>query len=319
MLGKTIMWQFSRSDLDCEYWDRIDAIAPMVVLVPSSEMPSGEMGDTEVLLVKLGHIVDRVILDSAPSLKYIGVFGTDTSRIDTVLAAQRGISVRNAANYSTEAVAEFAIALALDHYRKLSEARRASMEGRFSNEPFLGREIKGRTWGVVGCGRIGGRIATLALAFGASVLYYDTVQRNDVESLGGERAELGQLLRTSDIVSLNLPLTAGTAGTISADRVEIVKNGALLLVMAPVELIDLKVALKRAAANEITIALNHSYELDEAEVEQLRTCRSCVLLPPISFLTEESRRARQELFVSGLEQYVSTRKPNEGKQPPTHA
>ena len=303
MIRKTVLWEFGEDDLDPEFWDRIRSVSSSVVRVDDPEQLRRELPDAEALLVQLGHKVDRALMDVGPRLNYISVFGTDTSRIDSAYAAERNIMVTNAAGYSTQAVAEFAMALTLEHFRELSRAKMQASDGNYSNETFVGREIMGTTWGVLGLGRIGGRIARLASAFGAQVNYYATEEKSEYESEGMVLTSMADLLARADVVSLNLPLTAQTEGIVDAQLVARIKPGALFLILAPIELIDFEATLARALAGELIIALNHSYELSDSQVQRLSACENCILIPPFSYLTQESRRNRQEILVSGLEEY----------------
>lgn len=304
MFELTILWGFEDSDLDPKYWNRINAASNEVQLISSKEEIIDILPNTEALLVSLGKVVDREIIDLAPRLKYISVFGTDLSRINMSYATEKGITVSNVAGYSTEAVAEYSIALALDHYREIFEVRLQAENKNYSNENFLGREIKDKTWGVLGLGKIGGRTAALAMAFGAQLLYYDIEAKADWSKRRARYADLDDLLPQADIISLNLPLTTHTEGIITSRHIDLIKEGCLFLIMAPVELLDLDAVIRRCNKREIHIALNHSYELSKGQIQKLENCDQCLMLPPISYLTKESREIRQDQFVSSFEKAV---------------
>jgi phosphoglycerate dehydrogenase-like enzyme len=279
---KIIMWEFADDDFDPEYWARIDASTEEAVRVQTPDELFNELPEADALLIKLGHVVDRDVIGRAPALRYIGMFGSDLSRIDTEEAARRNIAVRNVAGYSTEAVAEFAFGVTLDHFRHLTAVRRQGEAGDYSTDAFLGKQILDKTWGVIGLGRIGGRIADLALAFGAEVVYWSRTRKPDYETRGISYCELDDLLARSDVISLNVPLTTETEGIIDPTRVESMKAGALLLDLAPIELLDFDSVYARTKDGTLTLALNHSYELEAEQIALLESCDNCILFPPIS-------------------------------------
>lgn len=181
MLNKIVLREFAQEDLNGENWQRLRALAPKVLSAESEAQWRAELADSDVTMVKLGHIVNRADIESAPQLKYIGVFASAVSPIDLGAATSSGITVCNVAGYSTEAVAEFALGVTLDHFRELPRVRHQAQAKNYSAAGFKGREINGKTCGVIGLGRIGARVAQLMHALGAKVLYWSRTRKPEME------------------------------------------------------------------------------------------------------------------------------------------
>lgn len=303
MFNKIALREFAQEDLTAKNWQRLNALALEVVSAETETRWRAELVNSDVTMVKLGHIVNRADIESAPQLKYVGVFASDVSPIDLAAATTRGITVCNVAGYSTEAVAEFALGVTLDHFRELPRARRQAEAKNYSAAGFKGREVQGKTCGVIGLGRIGARVAELMLALGAEVLYWSRSRKPDPEARGISYSELEPLLAASDILSLNLALTHHTHGLLNRARVQQIKRGALFLVLSPVDLFDYEAVYQRVRAGDLTMAVNYSHELNEQQVQQLELCEHCYLYPPISYQTAESKQMRQDLLVANLEHY----------------
>ncbi|MCQ8898532.1 MAG: phosphoglycerate dehydrogenase, partial [Hadesarchaea archaeon] len=169
-----------------------------------------EIGDCEVLIVRSSTRVTRRVIEAGKKLKMIARAGVGIDNIDVKAAEERGIKVVYAPEASKTAVAELVLGLMLCWARKIPQAYRELKEGRWEKEKFVGTELKGKTLGVVGVGRIGGEVALKALAFGMRVLGYDLVRREEMEREGVKYVDLPTLLRESDFVTLHVPLTPQT-------------------------------------------------------------------------------------------------------------
>jgi lactate dehydrogenase-like 2-hydroxyacid dehydrogenase len=117
-----LMLNFTDSDLQPDLWERLGQIGDITRSSPDSPDLEAQLETAEALLLKLGMGADTALIDRAPNLRYIGMLGTGYGRIDTQHAAERGIVVTNVADYSTEGVAEFTVAVLLEHLRELSRA-----------------------------------------------------------------------------------------------------------------------------------------------------------------------------------------------------
>lgn len=185
-------------------------------------------------------VIDEPVMAGAPALKLICVAATGTNNIDLQAAQRRGISVRNAVNYGTDAVAQHALMLMLTLSTQLLAYRDDIRAGRWSRSPFfclLGhpiRQLSQQTLGIVGYGSLGQRVAELARAFGMKIL----VSARPGEPAQAGRLAFGELLGQVDILSLHCPLTPHTDKLINARTLALMKPGALLINTARGGLID---------------------------------------------------------------------------------
>lgn len=184
-------------------------------------------------------VIDAAIMAACPRLRLITVIATGTNNVDLATAAARGIHVANVQGYGTQAVAQHTFALLLALANRIPEYTRAASDGRWSASPsfclmdYPVRDLAGSTLGIVGFGELGRAVAALAIAFGMRVLVAD-----GRDSPVAGRVPLAQLLREADIVSLHTLLTPDTTHLINAERIALMKPGALLVNTARGGLID---------------------------------------------------------------------------------
>lgn len=179
-------------------------------------------------------VIGRSEMDSLPRLRYIGVLATGYNVVDIQAARERGIVVTNVPAYSTESVAQMVFAHLLtvtnrtEHYAVQNREGRWSRSADFCYWDTQQTELAGKTFGIVGLGNIGMRVARIALAFGMRVKAL-TSKAADALPDGVEKADLDTLLATSDVLSLHCPLTDGTRHLINAETLRRVKPTAIII------------------------------------------------------------------------------------------
>lgn len=180
---------------------------------------------------------DRELMAALPDLKVIAVHGVGVDHIDLEAADDLGIAVCNAPGGNSRAVAEFTLGLMLALARRIPEADRLVKDGGWG--PVTGCQLGGRTLGIVGLGKIGKEVASLAAGVGMKLMAYGRTQdREFTERLGIAWASLEELLAASDFVSLHLPGTPRTRGLIRAPQLAMMKPGSYLLNLGRGELLD---------------------------------------------------------------------------------
>lgn len=188
-------------------------------------------------------IIGRQEMLQLPRLKYIGVLATGYNVVDIAAAHERGIIVTNVPAYSTESVAQMVFSHLLTVTNHTEHYAQENHKGRWSNSPDFCywdspvTEIAGKTFGIVGLGNIGRRVAQIALAFGMKVKAV-TSKPQDALPADIQKAEIEELLATSDIVSLHCPLTDTTRHLINADTLQLMKPSAILINTGRGPLID---------------------------------------------------------------------------------
>lgn len=298
---KILLIGYTGSELEESLWKRVDVISDSKVFVPADDPSLDEqLKDTDALLVRLGAKVTQEIIDKAPLLKYIGMFGTGYGGIDVKYATTRGVTVCNIADYATEGVAEFTFGVILDALRELERARNQARAGDYSEATFTGTEIKGKNFGVIGLGHIGTRTAELATAFGANVSYWS---QNKKENFNYQ--EIDELLKTSDIITLNLSLNPDTNGFLNKKRIQVIKRGALIVNPSPMELLDFVALVERLQRGDITFVLDHSDEMLADQLTKLKSLSNCVIYPPIAYTTKEATALKKGIFVGNLENFLN--------------
>lgn len=258
----------------------------------------------EVVMIANNPYPDEVVC-AAESLKMLDVAFTGIDHVGLAACRERGVTVCNAANYSNQTVAELAIGLTIGLLRHMLPADRAVREGKTS-AGLMGREIAGRTVGIVGTGRIGMITAKLFQAFGAKVIAYSRTHRPEAEALGIRYVELDELMRESDIVSLHVPNNANTCGMIGRAQIDAMKPTALLINCARGPIVD--AAALADALNEGRIA---GAGIDVFDCEPpipadnpLVNAKNALLTPHVAFLSEESMQRRAEIVFQNLIAYL---------------
>lgn len=251
--------------------------------------------DSEIMIVSNIRI-GKQVLANLPKLKLLNVAFTGVDHIDLKACEELNISVCNAAGYSTTAVSELAIGLILDVYRKITEteARTRSMRAR---EGFLGREISGKTAGIIGTGAIGTRTARILKAMGANVIAYSRTEKQEVRDLGIPYVGLNELLDKADIVSLHVPSTENTKHLIGKEQLSRMKTDAIIINTARGPVLDSQ-ALSEALKNGTVAGAGIDVYEKEPPLENthpLLQAPNTVLLPHIAYATKESMKTRAEI------------------------
>ena len=178
-------------------------------------------------------VISDAVMQSTPNLKLICVAATGMNNIDHEAAARRGVTVKNVAGYSTDAVVQHTFSMLfylMGHSRYYDEYVKS---GQWQNEAVFTHigpsfnELRGKTWGIIGLGEIGRSVANVARAFGANVCYYSTSGKNQTSDF--EKTTLSCLIENSDVISIHAPLNGSTENLISHSELLQMKDGAVLL------------------------------------------------------------------------------------------
>src|SRR6059036_2175603 len=195
-------------DLPASALDLLRAETGWVVDARSGRTPdalAADLADADALLVRSATKVDARLLDAAPKLRIIARAGTGVDNVDVAAASERGILVVNAPGANSISVAEHACALMLGLARSVPAADRAMKDGRWEKKRFLGMELRGKTLGIAGLGRIGQEVAQRARAFGMIVVGHDPyISKEVAAALGVELLTIREMCAASDFLTLHL-------------------------------------------------------------------------------------------------------------------
>ncbi|MBO4752741.1 MAG: hydroxyacid dehydrogenase [Bacteroidales bacterium] len=273
----------------------------------SADEMTRRMKDAEVVVVsniKLPHEV----LEKCTNLKYLSVAFTGLDHIDLDYCKGHGIEVQNAAGYSTTAVCELAVGMMIDLLRQVTRMDGIIREGK-GRGLFLGRELKGKTVGIVGTGAIGTATIKLLLAFGCKVLAYNRSQHEEVKKLGVEYTTLENLLKESDIVSLHVPMTPETKGLIGKRELQMMKPTALLVNTARGMVCDIEAVAEALKKGTIAGAAFDVFEQEPPLPAShcLFDTPNCLLTPHIAFATEESFAERADIVFGHVDEWLAAK------------
>ncbi|HVW23060.1 MAG TPA: 2-hydroxyacid dehydrogenase [Candidatus Saccharimonadales bacterium] len=295
--SKAVLVNISESDLDQKYWQQIDELVESRIFIKRDDPNlTAELKDADCLMLGFQVPTDKDIFDAAPNLKLVSILATAYGTVNLDIAKQRGIPVCNLAGYSTEAVAEFTIAILLHQIRQFEEGLARGKAGNYDFAGLSARELKNSQFGVVGLGNIGNRVAELAAGFGANVSYWSR-SKKDVPFT---YKELNKLLAESDYISVNVAQTPDTEGLFNAETLALVKPGTVIINTVPPEIFDTDALAVRLAKDDIAYVSDHADEMSPENLAKLKDLKNCLLLPAIAFITQEARVNKQEIFVGNL-------------------
>ncbi len=274
-----------------------------------------KMENPDAVLCLLTDQIDGEVFDAAPNAKVFANYAVGFDNIDLTAASTRGVIVTNTPDVLTEAVAEHTIALALSLARRVVEADRFTRQGEYRGwEPMLllGLELKGKTLGIVGGGRIGARVAEIAhRGFGMNIIYHDRQQNQalDRDLTAGFRPELSSLLSEADIVSIHLPLTDSTRHLFDQNVFAQMKPSALLINTARGLIVDEAALAAALKDNVIAGAALDVFEAEPAVHPDLLPLSNIILTPHIASATVEAREAMSLIAANNIIAVLSGQAP----------
>jgi D-3-phosphoglycerate dehydrogenase / 2-oxoglutarate reductase len=250
------------------------------------------------LLVRSDTQVTGELIGLAPALRVIGRAGIGVDNIDLATATRRGIAVLNAPGANTVSAAEHTLGLLLALVRRVPWAAQSMRAGAWDRKTFAGVELRGKTLGIVGLGRIGAHVATVARALGMKVCAHDPfLAEQRARELGVELLPLDDLLAQADAVTLHLPLTAETRHLLDTVRLGRMKRGALLVNTARGELVDETALLAAVTDGHLGGAALDVFALEPLPADSpLRGSDRLLLTPHLAASTKEAQdRAALEI------------------------
>ena len=301
-------------------WEPLRAFGELTVydrVAPDDEEEMlRRIGDADIAVTNKG-VVSKKIIDACPNLKLIAVQATGYNVIDIAYAKEKGIPVCNVPVYGTRSVSQFAIALLLEVCHHIGHHDRTVHEGKWQNSPdwcywdYPLIELAGKTFGLLGCGRIGIHTAEAAKGLGMHVIAYNRSQSQAAKDLGVEFVELDDLFARSDVLGLQMPLMDFNTGIINKENIAKMKDGVIILNNSRGQMVveqDLADALN---SGKVAFA-----GLDVVSTEPIRAdnpllkAKNCIITPHMSWGAKESRQRIMDCTVNNVKAFLAGKPEN---------
>lgn len=295
-------------------WGRLEELGEFIVYDRSSLTDEDEaiarIEEAEIVITNKTPITKRV-LDSCPSIRYIGVLATGYNVVDYVYAAKKGIPVTNVPGYGTDTVAQFTFALLLEICHRVAHHSEAVHAGRWEQSPdfcfcdYPQIELAGKTIGIIGFGRIGQKVGTIAKAFGMKVLAHSPHEYESGKAIG-TYVDLDTLLAESDVISLHCPLFPETEGIINQATIAKMKDGVILLNNGRGPLV-----VEQDLADALNSGKIQAAAVDVVSAEPIKgdnpllTAKNCFITPHIAWATKEARQRIMDCAVNNVKAFLS--------------
>ena len=271
--------------------------------------------DAEIVLTNK-VVISREVIAQLPRLKYIGVLATGYNVVDIKAAHERGITVTNVPAYSTESVAQMVFAHLLtitnrtEHYAIQNRQGRWTSNSDFCYWDFPHMELAGKTFGIVGLGNIGRRVAEIALAFGMQVKAL-TSKSADTLPAGIRKADLEELLATSDVISLHCPLTDTTRHLINHETLSRMRPSAILINTGRGPLVDDQAVASALAEGQLAAFCADVLTEEPPKADNpLLSQPNAFITPHIAWATQEARTRLLQVAISNVKAFLNTKPQN---------
>mgnify|MGYP003307484014 CR=1 FL=1 len=292
-------------------WEKLEKLGEITVYDRTApEDVITRIGDAPVILTNK-VVIDRKIMTSCPTLKYVGVLATGYNVVDIAAAHELGITVTNIPAYSTDSVAQMVFAHILNITNDIARYADEAKIGKWSanpdfcywNKPII--ELANKTLGVVGLGNIGMAVARIALAFGMKVIAATSKPQSTLPD-GITAGTVQDVLKNADIISLHCPLTDSTREMINSESIKTMKRTAILINTGRGPLVN---------EQDLATALNNkgiaAFGTDVLSIEPACTdnpllkAKNCYITPHIAWATTEARTRLMTIAVENVRQFIA--------------
>ncbi|MEM1597979.1 MAG: D-2-hydroxyacid dehydrogenase [Pyrobaculum sp.] len=260
------------------------------------------------ILIFRGRLkIDKEVIDTGRNLKILARYGVGLDNVDVEYAVKKGVTVLSAPNAPTRSVAELTIGLMISAARRIPLLDAKVKSGEWPKGRYIGVELYGKRLGVVGFGRIGRAVAQMAKGLGMDVVAYDVIDvRSEVERLGGRQVDLKELLQTSDVISIHVPLTPSTYKLLNAENLALVKDGAIIINTSRGEVIDHEALLKHLDRLwGVGLDVLPEEPPKSPLLKQLVAHEKVVVTPHVGSETYEAMRRLAEELVQNIEEVIT--------------
>jgi D-3-phosphoglycerate dehydrogenase / 2-oxoglutarate reductase len=267
------------------------------------------VGGYDALAVRSATRVTKEVLDAAGKLRVIGRAGTGVDNIDLAAASRRGVVVMNAPGGNSVSVAEHTLALLLALARQVADASQSTRAGKWEKKKYSsGRELLGKTLGVIGTGSIGGLVVKRAQSFGMKVLGYDPFLTEEAAAkLGIELVELPEIWKRSDAITLHVPLTEQTKNMLGAAQLAQMKPAALVVNCARGGLVDEKALADALRSGRLGGAALDVFEQEPPPADHpLFSCPNFIGTPHLGGSTEDAQQNVATIVCEAMVEYLTT-------------
>lgn len=297
-------------DIDLSGYEKLGEVVKYDFSIPEEARERTKDADV-IILNKV--VINEASIGEADHLKLVCVTATGTNNLDKEYLDKRGIAWRNVAGYSTETVAQHTFAMLfyllehLNYYDQYVKTEHYVNDTMFTHFAEVFHELNGMTWGVIGLGAIGRRVADIAKMFGCRVIYYSTSGKHDQP--GYERVTFDTLLRESDIVSVHAPLDENTKDLMNKEAFDKMKSSAIFLNLGRGPIVvekDLADALERgsiAAAGLDVLCVEPMQE--ENPLRQIKDSNRLIITPHIAWASVEARTRLMQIIEGQIREFFA--------------
>lgn len=283
-------------------------------------------GECDTICAFVNDTLDRSVLTELEDrgIRLVALRCAGFNNVDLVAARDLGIAIARVPAYSPEAVAEHTVALILSLNRKIHKAYARVREGNFALDGLVGFDLKGRTIGIVGTGKIGICLARIMRGFGCRVLGFDPTHQPEFVEIGAEYVDLLDLFAAADIVSLHCPLTPATHHLVDAEAIATMKPGVMIINTGRGALVEARSLIRGLKSGKIGHVGLDVYEeesdlffenlsgtiIQDDVFARLLTFPNVLITGHQAFLTHEALTAIAETTIANISQFAATGRAN---------
>ncbi|HVO73097.1 MAG TPA: D-glycerate dehydrogenase [Ignavibacteriaceae bacterium] len=272
-----------------------------------------EITDADAVISLISHKFNPYMIEKMLHCKIIANYGVGFNNIDVQFAREKGIIVTNTPDVLTDSTADLAIALMLGLARRITEAENFVIQGKFRGwrpQLFIGTELKNKTFGVIGAGRIGTAAGIRAHSFGMKIIYYSKKGNRHLEKVAkAKKVLLNSLLKKADFISIHVPLTSETFHLLNKEKLSLIRPDAVLINTARGEIVDEKALIELLKQKMISSAGFDVYENEPNLNPDLFKLDNVLLLPHIGSATREARTNMALLAAKNVAAVLKGKKP----------